>query len=313
LKVWLHIVHGCKAVPSKTASDNILSENDVEYKILSNGILATTISTLKSLAAIVVGIRFHIYKEGPDFSMEHFNELRHHLRLVHLPALYSVLPFSLYACTPRQDRTAAGSTDHGSSFSTTRATFSSIRTFRKTANTKQFGIPGSETAMVYPSPLGTLYLYQKYSVVIAKEARTGTDTIEVSRRQEKSMSDGISISSVDSVLVRVGDFGLWFFGLKDNYFFFDVGAGPHPRSLVIIDFTTIDTLFNASYSEPINLEDTSHVVHFAPVTEATEANCPDYKKWKNEDFSPYIEEKRSLNLLTKTGRQLGETRCVPYE
>jgi hypothetical protein len=108
------------------------------------------------------------------------------------------------------------------------------------------------------------------------------------------------------------EFAEYYAGLKKDLLILDSTTGPGPSGLIIWDLEKRKKVFEGSWSDPEESND-STLVYWLETDEATEGNCPRLKEWQSEGLSGAIETKVILNLPIFSITKTKETRCSPRQ
>ena len=174
----------------------------------------------------------------------------------------------------------------------------SIRVFYPIENPKTHLIIGGEACKLYGGINSKLFCFLNYNVISSNIEGTAGEKVEVYRNSSATMSDSISVSLADSVLFSREGMGIWFYGVKGKYIFFDNGTGPD-RSMEIDNIETKDKILQTGYSDPVSVDTCLSVTYFTYGGKATELNCSEYKRYISEGLDPYIAKKVSFSAKQK--------------
>jgi hypothetical protein len=187
-----------------------------------------------------------------------------------------------------------------------------IRIFYPIENPKTHLIKGGDACKLYGGIKARLFCFLNYNVISSTIEGTAGEKVEVYRNCSATISDSISVSLTDSVLFSCEGMGVWFYGVKDKYIFFDHGTGPD-RAMEIDNIETKEKILQTGYSSPVSVDSCLSVTYFTYGGKATESNCSEYKKYISEGLEPYIAKKVSFNILTRQRKDLGETHCEAFQ
>jgi hypothetical protein len=167
-------------------------------------------------------------------------------------------------------------------------------------------IDGSDSSSVYKNTYGTIYKYKNYRVLIVNQNEFAGEIVKIFS-DTNIYGISVSVDTLDQLYSDEG-MGVWFYGLKDNYAFFDLGTGPE-RGLEVVDLNLRKSIFSTSCISPISINSSYIISYYSQSSEeATKANHPEYDEVKNAGLLPIIEEKFSYNLKSKEIKTLGNKR-----
>lgn len=171
-------------------------------------------------------------------------------------------------------------------------------------------VEGLDTPVVYKSPTMTYLVYNKYRVMINHgEYYEGIKVFKSAHRVNKSQ---INIRVDDTPLTTIGAkmHNLNFFGLKDNYLFYEEARGPEYRYLHVYDLTYLKEPVNSIYFKPFRVDKNNKLFVWEEINrEPDQYNCPELLQWKKRKMGAAFEEMVGINLLLGQVSRTSDFRC----
>jgi hypothetical protein len=154
--------------------------------------------------------------------------------------------------------------------------------------------------------------FPKY-YIIARDIPDGVGT-DFLIKYKSSPNEKISCSYViaNGDLEIKNEFAEYYAGLKKDLLILDSTTGPGPSGLIIWDLKKRKKVFEGSWSDPEESND-STLVYWLETDEATGGNCPRLKEWQSEGLSGAVETKVILDLSNFSITKTKETRCSPRQ
>ncbi len=115
--------------------------------------------------------------------------------------------------------------------------------------------------------------------------------------------------------VNSGDFEItnanaqYFLAFTDNFILIDQGTAPEPRELIVYDLRTQKQVFTDSYAKPVDVAGDSITYLSKTNIKPTTQNCPDLKTYTENGLGAVIMSKVTVNLLTLSRKDLGQSQC----
>jgi hypothetical protein len=184
------------------------------------------------------------------------------------------------------------------------------------------GVPGSPRPEAsYRLADGRCHVYPGWVVVVRPREGVPGEDVAVRRR------DGADARALCTAPPGDAAFALadpaspdYFFGLAGDLLFVDTGTGPDGRTLRLVDLAAGQTVLQAGYEEPVEVDGgvltfTEPVDDFASAeaVAATGVACPQAAEWFESGFAVGVNRVVRYDLATRQRDDTGERVCVPLQ